>query len=181
MPRKRSRDTTADRLSLATAIQHFGFQIVPCVDCVSQGLECRVGPHSNCCSECILRGSTMCDASQVSVATMNRIRRQQERIQAEEALAYAEFQQASEELERLQNQMRSTSAKLLRLRKQQRLLEERGYAVLGRESENAESLEEDRKLLESLVSEGNEASKEGRQSKRPCHRGPGVDPSSSNT
>jgi len=114
------------------------------------------------------------------IVLVNCIRRQQERIRAEEASTYAEFQQASEELEWLHSQMRSTSAKLLHLRKQQRLLEERGYAILNQESENAESLEEeDCKLLESLVSEGHEIS-EDHQSKRPCCD-LGSNPSSSNT
>lgn len=53
---------------------------------------------------------------------------------------------------------------------------------MNRESEIAESLEEeDHKLLESLVSEGQEISEEGHQPKRPRQDDSGSDPSSSNT
>lgn len=50
--------------------------------------------------------------------------------------------------------MRTSSSKLVRLRKQQKLLEDRGFSILDRElsSENVATLEEeDRRLLERLA------------------------------
>lgn len=104
---------------------------------------------------------------------MNRLRRQQERIRSEEEAAYHDFQEASEALEKLQSRLRASSSKLVRLRKQQKLLEDRGFSILDRElsSEDVAALERrDQKLLEQLAAgepSDPEGCQDGRSPKRP--------------
>lgn len=110
---------------------------------------------------------------------MNRLRRQQERIRSEEETAYRDFQEASEALERLQSRLRASSSKLVRLRKQQKLLDDRGFSILDRElsSESVAALEEeDRRLLERLAageSSDPDNSEGPSASKRPRHEAVG--------
>lgn len=66
---KRSRDESAYRAELSTAINSFAPVTRACFDCSTNGRVCRIGPRSSRYGECAARGYTMCDAQRVSVAT----------------------------------------------------------------------------------------------------------------
>ncbi|KAH7009322.1 hypothetical protein B0J12DRAFT_691639 [Macrophomina phaseolina] len=147
---KRSRDESAYRAKLSTAINSFAPVTRACFNYSANGRVYRISPRSSRYGE-------------VS------------RIRSKKKATYRNFQKASEALERLQSRLRASSSKLVRLRKQQKLLENRSFSILNRElsSEDVVALEiKNQKLLEQLAARkpSNPKNSEGPSaSKRPRH------------
>ena len=141
---------TQERLKLARKIETFGYEMVPCSRCVKQNRKC-VYDHteSSRCAECI-RAKLSCDGiSDTWEANVPResdwalIERQKQRLEEQEEAAAAAAQEASARVLRLRKQ------KKLLIRKEQEMAR-RGLKYLNEldEAERREKEEEGRREQE---------------------------------
>ena len=144
MPPDRSKKSKERRV-LALEIERRGFEMAPCSYCERNGRRCVISDDkSSRCSECVRRGGR-CDAQGPSVGDWASLEREESRIASERE---------------------ATLAKLLRLDKQQRFLQQRGREMLRRglksldeldAAEEAEKQERERKEKEEMEQHEQEA------------------------
>ena len=101
-----------NRLGLAKLIFETGFEMDPCSLCSRRGLKCVVSDHSSRCAECVKSGRS-CDVKMFSPVAIQRLLQDDARLEEEEEAALA---------------------KLLRVRKQRRLLRTRAGRMIARNS-----------------------------------------------
>jgi hypothetical protein len=147
MPPERSRKLK-ERVDLANRIERGGFEMSPCSFCQRTGRRCVVSsPDASRCAECVRQGRGSCNFQDDSPSTNEWISldRQRERLRSEEEEAMA---------------------KILRLRKQQRFLDNREKEMLRRglrsldeldAAEEEERLEKERKEKEKMERREQEA------------------------
>lgn len=109
-----------ERLALAQRILTTGIEMPPCSRCEKKHTKCVVSDDSKRCSECI-RVNARCDAGGPSASDWDKLEREERRLQEEEEEAMA---------------------KILRLRKQQRLFRSRAKDMLRRGLKTMDELDE---------------------------------------
>src|SRR3979411_2041400 len=75
-----------ERLALSDRIRRNGVLMPSCSNCVRAGRDCIVAPNSRKCSTCVRRGSR-CDVRGPSVSDWEKLKKEEERLEAEEELA----------------------------------------------------------------------------------------------
>jgi hypothetical protein len=116
-----------ERHALADRILRSGFEMPRCSRCVSVNSNCVASTDSKRCASCV-RAGRPCDRVSFSVSALERLNREEERLVRQKEEAFALIQE--------------TSAKLLRLERQQKSLRERGAEMLRRGLESLDELEE---------------------------------------
>ncbi|RFN40978.1 hypothetical protein FIE12Z_13010 [Fusarium flagelliforme] len=124
---------TARRKRRALLILSEGYVVIPCSYYKSKSAKCVMKEGHKNCSECTRRGRT-CDGKGVSVAEADRL------VQAKARLEAAE-EATEEELLDLQRQVNERLSKLMRLRRQKRLLQSKGMKMLERDIQAEGDLE----------------------------------------
>jgi len=109
-----------ERLALAQRITATGIEMPPCSRCEKKELKCVVSDDSRRCGECV-RTNARCDAGGPSTSEWEKLEREERRLQEEEEEAMA---------------------KILRLRKQQRLFRSRAKDMLRRGLKTMDELDE---------------------------------------
>lgn len=109
-----------ERLALSQRISATGFEMPSCSRCEKKHTKCIVSDDSKRCSECV-RVNARCDAGGPSISDWDKLEREERRLQEEEEEAMA---------------------KILRLRKQQRLFRSRAKDMLRRGLKTMDELDE---------------------------------------
>jgi hypothetical protein len=124
-PGKKRKESEA----LASRIERTGFEMFPCSNCERGNKKCLVSDKENSgrCSECVLRGAK-CDVEGIPVGEWRSLEREEERLRFEKDKAL-----------RL---MSETTARILRLEKQQEFLKSKGRDMLRRGLKTLDELEE---------------------------------------
>ncbi|APA11525.1 hypothetical protein SS1G_04938 [Sclerotinia sclerotiorum 1980 UF-70] len=140
-----------------------------CSRCFEKNLECRVLPNATRYGECVKSvGSGRCDVYGHSAGDWSRVSSEEDRLRREEEAAVQVSQEAV--------------AKILRLRKQQRVLREKAGKMLQHDLRTIEALEEFEAEEERLEKERIEREKSNPGSSAPADANSGVldtfDPSS---
>jgi len=126
---KSSRNSTSRRRNLADFVATFGVQMSPCSRCSAKSLSCRVTARSDGCSECLSAGvSSACDAFGHSDAFLRSLLAEKRRLDSQHDEASKHFEQKVQEL-------RQATARLDRIDKQRRRVEDRAFSAFGREAE----------------------------------------------
>jgi hypothetical protein len=123
--------------ALAERILSSGFEMtgeLRCSSCIRQGRECIVSGLSRRCASCVQLGLGSCDVMGPSAADWARLKREEERLAAEETAAFAEFL-------RLKALETEALARALRLRKQQASLKTRGLEMMRRGVNSVDALD----------------------------------------
>lgn len=109
-----------ERLSLSQRISTTGVEMPPCGHCQKKQTKCIISDASKRCSECV-RTNARCDAGGPSASDWEKLEREERRLQEEEEEAMA---------------------KILRLRKHQRLFRSRAKDMLRRGLKTMDELDE---------------------------------------
>ncbi|KAH7163642.1 hypothetical protein DER46DRAFT_604836, partial [Fusarium sp. MPI-SDFR-AT-0072] len=129
------------RLARAKLIASTGYEIMPCSFCTENYTKCMMKEGWKNCSECTCRGRS-CDGKGVTLSEADRLVQEKNRIEADE-------EATEEELIKLQQQLNERLSKLMRLRRQKRLIQTKGLWALEKDS----AAMNDRERMENLVSE----------------------------
>src|SRR5713226_6432044 len=105
----------------------------PCSRCASRGLSCIVSSDSRRCSECT-RSNVKCNVAGPSLADWAKLHREEERLTLEEEQTYAKEKAARQAAD-------EAFAKIMRLRKQKKLLKEHGSEMLRHGLQTLDELE----------------------------------------
>jgi hypothetical protein len=117
MPKEKSKSAKSRHNVYIRSKEKGRIMSVRCSRCVSKNLECRVLPDSDQCGECSRSiGRAACDVYGNSVSSWESVRREEARLEAEEEKAIALSQEVM--------------VRLLRLRKQQKVLKEKAGKML---------------------------------------------------
>ena len=116
-----------ERLALSDRIQKNGILMPSCSNCVRAGRDCIVASDSRKCGECVRRGSR-CDVHGPSVSNWEKLKKEEERLEAEEELAAQQEHEAF--------------ARRMRLRRMQKALKERSAEMLRRGLATLDELDE---------------------------------------
>uniref|UniRef100_L7J819 Zn(2)-C6 fungal-type domain-containing protein n=1 Tax=Pyricularia oryzae (strain P131) TaxID=1143193 RepID=L7J819_PYRO1 len=141
------------RERLADNIACEGFEVMPCAFCSSRGLSCRMIATNSRCSECVRRGRK-CDASAVPVSNLGRLTQEKKKLELQES-------EVEDEILRLQRASAAAFNRLLRLRKQKRLLQSRSEVEasrLGAELDREDASERERLGVDELPVAGSSES-----------------------
>lgn len=146
---------TRERHILKDLIKSFGVEMPRCVHCCDRQLECRFVENSSRCGECVRLGQscdtgkfsasegkliTILESLQVLTSVAGRLISIKKRLTEEEAEAEAANKQALQVLV-------STQAKLDRILKERRMLEERAAEMIRRGFKDIEGIEEEERRL----------------------------------
>jgi hypothetical protein len=151
--------SSASKSALLRSFSRHSAVMPSCSNCERFGLSsCKVSPSdSSRCEECILRNRPGCDVLGPSPTQIE--------------LAGRSFCQADEELEAVEEAAAELQAKVLRLRRQRKLLAERWYRVFRRGLQSLEELEkveaEERRQSELLSADSSLAAALGPSSAEP--------------
>ena len=126
--------------SLSAHILKFGFEVMPCTPCFNRKLPCYMTEDVKRCHECV-KSRRRCDGSGVPIDSLRRIGEEKDRLDREERLAEDRLVQLQQEMKIKSSQVEEVVAKLLRLRKQQSFLRERGKKMVQRGLQSLEELE----------------------------------------
>lgn len=140
--RKRQSKKSQERAALASFIDSSGVETMPCSWCFKRNLACRISQGSSRCGECVRRGRS-CDGSSVASA-LTKIMSEQRRVEQEEA-------DAEESLFVLQTQLQTAVGRLARLRRQKRVLKERGSELFRRGMRSLDEMEEEDRRIQSSM------------------------------
>ncbi|KAH7169561.1 hypothetical protein DER46DRAFT_659189 [Fusarium sp. MPI-SDFR-AT-0072] len=124
---------TQRRLACAKLIASTGYEIMPCSLCVENYTKCMMKDGWKNCSECTCWGRT-CDGKGVTLTE------EKNRIEADE-------EATEEELIQLQRQLNERLSKLMRLRRQKRLIQSKGLKALERDTESMSEREKAENLV----------------------------------
>lgn len=141
------------RERLADNIACEGFEVMPCAFCSSRGLSCRIIATNSRCSEYVRRGRK-CDASAVPVSNLGRLTQEKKKLELQES-------EVEDEILRLQRASTAAFNRLLRLRKQKRLLQSRNEVEasrLGAELDREDASERERLGVDELPVAGSSES-----------------------
>ncbi|RKK07028.1 hypothetical protein BFJ65_g7214 [Fusarium oxysporum f. sp. cepae] len=116
---------TQRRLARAKLIASTGYEIMPCSFCTENHTKCMMKEGWKNCSECTRRGRS-CDGKGVTLTEADRLVQEKNRIEADE-------EATEEELIQLQRQLNERLSKLMRLRRQKRLIQTKGLRALEKE------------------------------------------------
>ncbi|KAK4197318.1 hypothetical protein QBC40DRAFT_334076 [Triangularia verruculosa] len=118
--------STLRRQNLAAAASIFGDEMLPCSSCEALNIsDCRVFKRSSKCNHCISSGRSDCDILGLTPALTASLRRQKEKLDAEEQKARTTMLQAASKLSRVDTQRRALTAKFRRIAaREERLIED---------------------------------------------------------
>ncbi|PHH84728.1 hypothetical protein CDD83_1482 [Cordyceps sp. RAO-2017] len=142
--KSRSRKTS-ERLALASSIEEFGFDVMPCSSCRSRGSACKMMDGVSRCKECVRRGRS-CDASGVPLDALSRITAEHRRLKSKE-------KEAEQELLEAHRRASEAIARLARLRSQREMLASKGAKMVNLGLQTLDELEaEELRESENLAS-----------------------------
>ncbi|KFZ20001.1 hypothetical protein V501_00353 [Pseudogymnoascus sp. VKM F-4519 (FW-2642)] len=136
-----------ERQLLADRIEKNGIPMSPCSNCLRSDRECIVAPGHRRCSECTRRNS-QCNACAPSPADWEKLRKEEERLEAEEEAAA--FQEREAHL-----CAQEAYARRMRLRKQQKALKTCGAEMLRRGLHSLDELEAAEERERAALAEAN--------------------------
>jgi hypothetical protein len=140
---------TARRKARAALIFSEGYVVMPCSFCSVKSLQCVMKEGHKNCSECTRRGRS-CDGKGVSLSEGKHILLLMvvlalmcvaDRLVQAKARLEADEEATEEELLELQRQLNERLSKLMRLRRQKRLLQSKGMKMLERDLQSVGELE----------------------------------------
>ena len=138
---QRSRKTE-ERLALASFIEKNGVDSMPCSSCFRANLPCRFATGSSRCAECTRKGRS-CDGSSVA-SSLTKLLNDQAKLEREEA-------ETEKELFVLQTQLQTMVGRLARLRRQKKVLRDRGAEMFLRGVQSLDELEAADRELERVA------------------------------
>ncbi|KAI6310812.1 hypothetical protein MCOR34_006236 [Pyricularia oryzae] len=115
------------RERLAETIVLEGFEVMPCSSCKARGQSCRMISSNSRCSECVRRGRK-CDATSIPITNLGRLNQEKKKLELQESEVEDDILRVQQEIARLQRESSEKFNRLLRLRKQKRLLQSRSEA-----------------------------------------------------
>ncbi|TPX15099.1 uncharacterized protein E0L32_012438, partial [Thyridium curvatum] len=115
------KSSTERNEQLASEIDSSGYEVMPCSWCFDHGLECKMIERTRRCSECVRRGRS-CDGTGVPVGVLSRVTAEQKRLERKEIEEEEAFEDLLQRQQRIQDEIREATARLIRLRKQRRFL-----------------------------------------------------------
>jgi hypothetical protein len=102
----------------ADSIEQFGFSVMPCTRCKAKKVECKMLEGSRKCQTCTRLGR-VCDSNGVPLLSLSRMVSEDRRLEKEE-------EEAEEAFLVQQAKLNESLARLTRLRRQRRLLRQKG-------------------------------------------------------
>ncbi|KAH9437192.1 hypothetical protein MCOR02_000848 [Pyricularia oryzae] len=115
-----------ERLAETTVLE--GFEVMPCSSCKARGQSCRMILSNSRCSECVRRGRK-CDATSIPITNCSGpIKSRKKKLELQESEVEDDILRVQQEIARLQRESSEKFNRLLRLRKQKRLLQSRSEA-----------------------------------------------------
>ncbi|RYP60838.1 hypothetical protein DL770_009916 [Monosporascus sp. CRB-9-2] len=133
--------------SLAAHITKFGFEVMLCTPCFSAGTKCRIIENISRCGECV-EHRRRCDGSSVPIDSLRRIGEEKDRLDRKEAVAEETLLRLQGELKEDLSQKQSAineTISLLRLRKQEKFLHDKGVHIIRRGLQSLDELKEQEK------------------------------------
>ncbi|EHA55819.1 hypothetical protein, variant [Pyricularia oryzae 70-15] len=129
---------------------------MPCSSCKARGHSCRMISSNSRCSECVRRGRK-CDATSVPITNLGRLNQEKKKLELQESEVEDDILRVQQEIARLQRESSEKFNRLLRLRKQKRLLQSRSEAEavrLDAELSVEDAVERDRLGVDELPFDG---------------------------